>query len=124
MIRNMVLAAGLSLAGVPLTVGFYAKCRVLQTLLTSQTPLHVGLALFAVLMSVVGAFYYIRILKVMYFDPPAEGAPASIQADYDVRAVLSLSGVLLLVFGVLPAGLLQLCEQAVLNMLRHMSGLG
>ena len=121
---GVMAASMLSLAGVPLTVGFYAKFRVLQTLLTSQTPLHVGLALFAVLMSVVGAFYYIRILKVMYFDPPAEGAPASIQADYDVRAVLSLSGVLLLVFGVLPAGLLQLCEQAVLNMLRHMSGLG
>ena len=60
----------------------------------------------------------------MFFDAPEHTQPAALQAGYGVRATLTFNGALLLVFGILPAGLLQLCEQAIINMLRHMSGLG
>ncbi len=114
----------LSLAGVPLTVGFYAKFKVLHALLTVPTTLHIALAVLAIVMSVVGAFAYLRIIKIMFFDAPAHAQPAALQAGYGVRATLTFNGALLLVFGILPASLLQLCEQAIINMLRHMSGLG
>ncbi|MBA4260467.1 MAG: NADH-quinone oxidoreductase subunit NuoN [Comamonadaceae bacterium] len=100
-----------SLAGVPPLVGFYAKLSVLQALLASSQPVYLGLALFAVLMSLIGAFYYLRVVKVMYFDPPAQTAP--IQAGVDARSVLSLNGALVLVLGILPGGLMTLCAQAI-----------
>ncbi|TSE31322.1 NADH-quinone oxidoreductase subunit N [Tepidimonas thermarum] len=107
-----VLAACMfSLAGVPPLVGFYAKLAVLQALLAVGQGLYVGLAVFAVLASLVGAFYYIRVVKVMYFDPPAQTAP--IEAPPAVRAVLSVNGALVLVLGVLPGGLMALCIQSV-----------
>ncbi|MEW6694746.1 MAG: NADH-quinone oxidoreductase subunit NuoN [Pseudomonadota bacterium] len=107
-----VLAACMfSLAGVPPLVGFYAKLAVLQALLAAGQGLYVGLAVFAVLASLVGAFYYIRVVKVMYFDPPAQTAP--IEAPLAVRAVLSVNGALVLVLGVLPGGLMALCIQSV-----------
>lgn len=100
-----------SLAGVPPLVGFYAKLSVLQALLASSQPVYLGLALFAVLMSLIGAFYYLRVVKVMYFDPPTQTAP--IQAGADARSVLSLNGALVLVLGILPGGLMTLCAQAI-----------
>ncbi|MFN4102838.1 MAG: NADH-quinone oxidoreductase subunit NuoN [Tepidimonas sp.] len=107
-----VLAACMfSLAGVPPLVGFYAKLAVLQALLAAGGGLYVGLAVFAVLASLVGAFYYLRVVKVMYFDTPAQTAP--IQAPLQVRAVLSVNGALVLILGLLPGGLMTLCIQAV-----------
>ncbi|MFN3611656.1 NADH-quinone oxidoreductase subunit NuoN [Tepidimonas sp.] len=107
-----VLAACMfSLAGVPPLVGFYAKLAVLQALLAAGAGLYVGLAVFAVLASLVGAFYYLRVVKVMYFDAPAQTAP--IQAPLQVRAVLSVNGALVLILGLLPGGLMTLCIQAV-----------
>jgi NADH-quinone oxidoreductase subunit N len=104
-----------SLAGVPPLVGFYAKLSVLQALISSgQTP-YLMLALFAVLMSLIGAFYYLRVVKVMYFDRPTSSAP--IIASMDVRAVLSLNGALVLVLGVLPGGLMTLCAHSIVKML-------
>ncbi|TNF60215.1 MAG: NADH-quinone oxidoreductase subunit NuoN [Burkholderiales bacterium] len=103
-----------SLAGVPPLVGFYAKLAVLQALLASPDAFHVGLAVFAVLMSLVGAFYYLRLVKVMYFDAPVESAP--IEAGVDVRSVLSVNGALVLVLGIVPGGLMALCAQAVSSM--------
>lgn len=100
-----------SLAGVPPLVGFYAKLSVLQALLASSQPVYLGLALFAVLMSLIGAFYYLRVVKVMYFEPPTQTAP--IQAGADARSVLSLNGALVLVLGILPGGLMTLCAQAI-----------
>lgn len=104
-----------SLAGIPPMVGFYAKLSVLQALVASGSVLHIGLAVFAVMMSLIGAFYYLRVVKVMYFDKPVTFGTVS--APFDVRAVLSLNGALLLVLGLLPGGLMTLCANAVVQML-------
>lgn len=104
-----------SLVGVPPLVGFYAKLSVLQALLEAGGSAHLWLAVFAVLMSLVGAFYYLRVVKVMYFDAPTQTAP--IEAPLDVRAVLSVNGALVLVLGIIPGGLMALCAQAVAAML-------
>jgi NADH-quinone oxidoreductase subunit N len=92
-------------------VGFYAKLSVLQALLASSDSFYIGLAVFAVLMSLVGAFYYLRLVKVMYFDEPTQ--TADIEAGADVRSVLTINGALVLVLGILPGGLMALCAQAV-----------
>jgi NADH-quinone oxidoreductase subunit N len=104
-----------SLAGVPPLVGFYAKLAVLQALLASSQAFYIGLAVFAVLMSLIGAFYYLRVVKVMYFDAPTQ--TAAIEAGVDVRAVLSVNGALVLVLGILPGGLMTLCAQAIASLL-------
>ncbi len=107
-----------SLAGIPPTVGFYSKLVVLQALLGDgpQGPM-LWLAVVAVLFSLVGAFYYLRIVKVMYFDEPAAGAIAPIAATADMRIALSINGVLVLVLGILPQYLLQLCTDAMIRTL-------
>ncbi|MBP6854580.1 MAG: NADH-quinone oxidoreductase subunit NuoN [Rhodoferax sp.] len=104
-----------SLAGIPPMVGFYAKLSVLQALVSSGQAMHIGLAVFAVMMSLVGAFYYLRVIKVMYFDAPLQ--TAAIQASGDVRVVLSLNGALVLLIGVFPGGLMALCARAVSSMM-------
>jgi len=107
-----------SLAGIPPTVGFYAKLVVLQALLgDGPTGPMLWLAVIAVLFSLVGAFYYLRIVKVMYFDEPAAGAIAPIAATADMRIALSINGVLVLVLGILPQYLLQLCTDAMIRTL-------
>ncbi len=104
-----------SLAGVPPLVGFYAKLSVLQALIASGLTLYIALAVFAVMMSLIGAFYYIRVVKVMYFDAPITATTVSAPAD--VRLVLSANALLLLVLGILPGGLMALCAQAIVKML-------
>ena len=104
-----------SLAGIPPMVGFYAKLSVLQALMASGDAVHLGLAVFAVVMSLVGAFYYLRVIKVMYFEAPT--STVTISAPLDVRAVLSVNGALVLILGILPGGLMALCAQAVVQML-------
>ena len=105
----------LSLAGLPPLVGFYAKLAVLQALVASGQAFHVGVAVFAVLMSLIGAFYYLRVIKVMYFDDPITAS--SVVAPLDVRVVLCINGGLVLVLGLLPGGLLALCGNAIRQML-------
>ncbi|MCB2037402.1 MAG: NADH:ubiquinone oxidoreductase subunit N, partial [Ottowia sp.] len=105
-----------SLAGIPPLVGFQAKLSVLQALVSTGQPLLIGLAVFAVMMSLVGAFYYLRVVKVMYFDAPVEQV-GPIVAPLDVRAVLSLNGLLVLVLGILPGALMTLCANAIVKML-------
>jgi NADH-quinone oxidoreductase subunit N len=104
-----------SLAGVPPMVGFYAKLSVLQALLASSQPVYIGLAVFAVLMSLIGAFYYLRLVKVMYFDKATQ--TGAIEAGFDVRSVLSVNGALVLVLGIVPGGLMTLCSQAIASLL-------
>ena len=104
-----------SLAGIPPMVGFYAKLSVLQALVASGQTFHIGLAVFAVMMSLIGAFYYLRVVKVMYFDEPITASTVS--APLDVRAVLSINGALVLLLGLVPGGLMALCANAVVQML-------
>ena len=100
-----------SLAGVPPMVGFYAKLSVLQSLVSSgQTP-QIALAVFAVMMSLIGAFYYLRVVKVMYFDEPITATTVS--AGADVRTVLAINGALVLLLGIFPSGLMALCADAI-----------
>ena len=100
-----------SLAGIPPMVGFYAKLSVLQALVASGQALHIGLAVFAVIMSLIGAFYYLRVVKVMYFDEPITAT--TVAAPLDVRAVLSVNGLLVLGLGLVPGGLMALCAHAM-----------
>ena len=109
-----------SLAGVPPVVGFYAKLGVLQALVSSQQTSYLVLAVFAVLMSLVGAFYYLRIVKVMYFDAPNVGMPTAIVAPADARVVLSINGALILLLGVMPGGLMTLCQQAIASVVKSL----
>jgi NADH-quinone oxidoreductase subunit N len=104
-----------SLAGIPPTVGFYAKFVVLQALLVDGvTSAMVWLAVVAVVFSVIGAVYYLRVVKAMYFDEPAgEVASMPIVATTDMRVALSINGALVLVLGILPQYLLKLCADAV-----------
>ncbi len=111
-----VMAIGLfSLAGIPPMVGFYAKLAVLQSLIASGQGFYIGLAIYAVLMSLIGAFYYLRVVKVMYFDEPVTATTVSAPAD--VRVVLSINGLLVLLLGFVPGALMALCAQAVKSML-------
>ncbi|MCM5678373.1 NADH-quinone oxidoreductase subunit NuoN [Schlegelella sp. S2-27] len=100
-----------SLAGVPPAVGFYGKLAVLQALVSTNQSLYVWLAVIAVLLSLVGAFYYLRVVKVMYFDEATDTSPIASSAD--ARAVMSVNGLAVLVFGLLPGGLMTLCAQAI-----------
>jgi NADH-quinone oxidoreductase subunit N len=104
-----------SLAGIPPTVGFYAKLAVLQALISTNDNFHLGLAIFAVVLSLIGAFYYLRIVKVMYFDKAVDTHP--IVAEGGARAVLSLNGAAVLVLGILPGGLMAMCAQAIVKAL-------
>ena len=104
-----------SLAGIPPTVGFYAKLAVLQAIVSTNVELYIWLAVIAVLLSLVAAFYYLRIVKVMYFDEPADTHP--IASTGEVRTILSLNGAAILVFGLLPGGLMAMCAQAIVKAL-------
>jgi NADH-quinone oxidoreductase subunit N len=104
-----------SLAGIPPMVGFYAKLAVLQSLVASGQGFYISLAIYAVLMSLIGAFYYLRVVKVMYFDEPVTATTVSAPAD--VRVVLSINGLLVLVLGIVPGALMALCAQAIKSML-------
>jgi NADH-quinone oxidoreductase subunit N len=103
------------MAGIPPMVGFYAKLSVLQSLIVSGQGFYLGLAIYAVLMSLIGAFYYLRVVKVMYFDEPVTATTVS--ATLDVRAVLSVNGLLVLVLGIVPGALMALCADAIARML-------
>jgi NADH-quinone oxidoreductase subunit N len=104
----VMLIVMFSLAGVPPTLGFYAKFAVIEAAVNQG---FVWLAVVAVLTSVVGAFYYLRVVKLMYFDDPVDTSP--IVAPGDARALLSANGIALLVFGILPQYLMGLCTLAV-----------
>ncbi len=112
---GVMAACMFSLAGVPPLVGFYAKLSVLQALIASGQAGAIALAIFAVMMSLIGAFYYLRIVKVMYFDAPITASTVS--AGSDVRVVLTINGALILILGLLPGGLMALCASAIVTTL-------
>jgi NADH-quinone oxidoreductase subunit N len=104
-----------SLAGIPPTMGFYAKLAVLQALITTGVTLHLIVAVVAVLMSLVAAFYYLRVIKVMYFDAPTEAAMRRPLGA--TGPLLALNGAAILVFGLLPGGLMAVCRDAIVRAL-------
>jgi NADH-quinone oxidoreductase subunit N len=104
-----------SLAGVPPMVGFYAKLSVLQALIASGQVGSIALAVFAVIMSLIGAFYYLRVIKVMYFDNPITAT--TVTAGTDVKVVLTLNGALVLLLGLMPGGLMALCASSIVQSL-------
>ena len=104
----VMLVIAFSLAGIPPAVGFLAKLAVLQAAWEAGFA---WLVVFAVLMSVVGAFYYLRLVKLMYMDEPA--GEITIAPRADMRALLSLNALAVLGLGIVPAPLMDLCARAI-----------
>jgi NADH-quinone oxidoreductase subunit N len=109
-----------SLGGLPPLVGFYAKLAVLQALISSQQTSYLVLAIFAVLMSLIGAFYYLRVVKVMYFDVPQRHNALPISAPVDAKAVLAINGALILILGIMPGGLMTLCAESISSIVKSL----
>lgn len=110
--RNVLMAtvmmlAMISLAGVPPLVGFYAKLAVLEAAVEAG---FMWLAVLGVVMSVVGAFYYLRIIKLMFFDDPTDST--EVQPAKDVAAVLAINGVAVVAFGLAPGFIMAACVAA------------
>ena len=104
-----------SLAGLPPMVGFFAKLSVIQALVTTNVTLYIVLAVVAVLFSLVGAYYYLRVIKVMWFDPPTQTAP--VQQTQGVAALLALNGAAVLLLGPFAGGLMAMCRDAIVRAL-------
>jgi len=112
--RDPLLAAAMmalmfSLAGVPPFVGFWAKLRIIQALWETN---HLWLVVLAVTMSVVGAYYYLRVIKLLYFDEPAGTQPPAVR-EPGVRFALGVNAAAVLALGLLPAPLLDLCARLI-----------
>ncbi len=106
----MMLLAMFSLAGLPPTIGFYGKLLVLEAAVQAG---FVWLAVVGVVAALIGAFYYLRIVKLMYFDDPVDREP--ITGRGDTRVLLSANGLALLVFGILPQPIMGLCAVALVQ---------
>ncbi len=104
----MMMLLMLSMAGIPPTVGFYAKFSVLNAII--QTG-HTWLAIVAVLFSLIGAFYYLRIIKLMYFDAPESHAPINVGSD--IGLLISINGLGVLFLGLMPGALMSICAVSV-----------
>jgi NADH-quinone oxidoreductase subunit N len=102
---GIMLMLMFSMAGIPFFVGFFAKFSVLQSVVAAG---QMWLAIVAVLFSLIGAFYYLRVVKVMYFDAPSEASP--LVAGMDMRVLISLNGLAVALFGVFPDYLMFLCN--------------
>jgi NADH-quinone oxidoreductase subunit N len=97
-----------SLAGIPPTIGFYAKLAVLKAVIDAGM---IWLAVLAVMMSLVGAFYYLRIVKMVYFDEPVD--THALRPVPSAQALLAVNGALVLLLGLVPGPLMSLCADAV-----------
>ncbi|TXH69695.1 MAG: NADH-quinone oxidoreductase subunit NuoN [Thiothrix sp.] len=105
----MFLLMLFSMAGIPPTAGFYAKFAVIESVIQAK---FIWSAVFMVVMSVVGAFYYLRIIKIMYFDKPNDQPP--IEADMDIRVLVSANGLLMILLGIFPSVLMEICDLALI----------
>jgi len=109
---GIMLMLMFSMAGVPFFIGFFAKFSVLQAVVAAG---YMWLAIVAVLFSLIGAFYYLRVVKVMYFDAPADETP--IAAPLDMRILISANGLAVAVLGIFPQVIMSLCAYALLRSL-------
>ncbi|HSQ70938.1 MAG TPA: NADH-quinone oxidoreductase subunit NuoN [Rubrivivax sp.] len=104
-----------SLAGVPPMIGFFAKLSVIQALVSTNVTLYIVLAVVAVLFSLIGAFYYLRVVKVMWFDEPVQTAP--VQRSQGVASLLAANGLAVLILGPFSGGLMAMCRDAIVRAL-------
>lgn len=104
----MMMFLMFSTAGIPPFVGFWAKLQIFEALWTSN---HLALVVFAAAVSVIGVFYYLRVVKIMYFDAP--GDLPTTERHAGVRLALGLNALAVLVLGLFPQSLLSLCEQVL-----------
>ncbi len=104
----MMLLVMFSMAGIPPSAGFFAKLSVLSALVQSHI---VWLAVYAMIFAIVGAFYYLRVVKTMYFDSPDEQASFELKS-FDMRLAFSINGLIVLVVGVFPGIIFSLCQAA------------
>jgi NADH-quinone oxidoreductase subunit N len=104
-----------SLAGLPPMIGFFAKLAVIQALVTTNVTAYVVLAVVAVMLSLIGAFYYLRVIKVMYFDAPASAVP--IVQPQGISALLAINGLAVLLLGPLSGGVMAMCRDAIIKAL-------
>ena len=111
---SMMMILMLSMAGIPFFVGFFAKFAVLRAVVDSG---HYGLAIAAVLFSLIGAFYYLRVIKIMYFDEPEAGNNAPINAGFFVKALVSANSLAVAAIGLFPNILLGICNASLLDVL-------
>ena len=107
----MMLLLMFSMAGLPPTVGFYAKLSVLSAVVNVSAWWSIPLAVWAVLFSLIGAYYYLRIVKLMYFDAPTDSAPIAPRAD--VRLLMSANGLSMLALGIRPEWLMGVCLYSI-----------
>ena len=108
----MMLIIMFSMAGIPFFVGFFAKFAVLLAAIKAG---YTAVAVIAVMFSLIGAFYYLRVVKLMYFDRPVDSAP--ITAGLDLRVLLSLNGLAVAGFGLFPDALMMVCTTALMRSL-------
>ena len=106
----MMLMLMFSLAGIPVFVGFFAKWQVIAAAIGAGFT---GLAILAVITAVIGAFYYLRIVKLMYFDEPETSEP--IHAPLDFRAMLSINGLAMILLGLFSGGLISVCVSSFIS---------
>ena len=109
---GVMLMLMFSMAGVPFFIGFFAKFSVLQAVVAAG---YIWLAIVAVLFSLIGAFYYLRVVKLMYFDAPADETPLS--AGMDMRILISANGLAVAFLGLFPQVIMSLCAYALLRSL-------
>jgi NADH-quinone oxidoreductase subunit N len=109
---GIMLMLMFSMAGVPFFIGFFAKFSVLQAVVAAD---YMWLAIVAVLFSLIGAFYYLRVVKVMYFDAPADDTPLT--AALDMRILISANGLAVAFLGIFPQVIMSLCAYALLRSL-------
>jgi len=107
---GVMAIAMFSLAGVPPLLGFFAKLMVLKAAIDAGW---LWLAVVGAVFAIIGLFYYLRVVKVMYFDPPADDAPLALPVDRGFRLILSLNGLALLVLGIFWSPLLDWCIRAL-----------
>ncbi|WP_299071163.1 NADH-quinone oxidoreductase subunit NuoN [Accumulibacter sp.] len=108
----MMMMMMFSMAGVPFFVGFFAKFSVLQAVVAAG---YLWLAIVAVFFSLIGCFYYLRVVKLMYFDQPACSTP--LEAPLDMKILLSANGLAVALLGIFPQALMSLCAFALLRSL-------
>ncbi len=108
LMAGVLLVLMFSLTGIPPTAGFVAKLAVLEAAVDAG---HVWLAVFAVMMSLVGAFYYIRVVKVAYFEEPVGNEPVLV--DPSARVLFGLNGAAVLLLGIVPDGLIAVCLEVI-----------